>query len=138
MSECALYPPCVPYLLIALGGALGAVARALVGQFVYRLAAPSFPWGTFIVNVTGCLVFGLIIGASESRLTLSPNARAFVLVGVLGGYTTFSSFTFETFELIREGRVAGAIFNSIAQVVIGLAAFWAAWAIARTIAVVRS
>jgi CrcB protein len=131
------YDARVSYLLIALGGAIGAVSRALVGQFVYHLASPAFPWSTFVVNVTGCLVFGLIIGASESRLTLSPAARAFVLVGVLGGYTTFSSFTFETFELGREGRVGAALFNSVAQVAIGLAVFWTAWAVARTLAAAR-
>jgi fluoride exporter len=128
----------VSYFLIALGGAIGAVSRALVGQFVYRLASPAFPWGTFVVNVTGCLVFGLVIGASESRLELSPGARAFLLVGVLGGYTTFSSFTFETFELIREDRIGNALFNGVAQPVLGLIAFWAAWVIARAIAVARA
>jgi CrcB protein len=131
------YDPGVSYVLIAFGGAIGAVSRALVGQFVYRLASPAFPWGTFAVNVTGCLVFGLVIGASESRLDLGPGMRAFVLIGVLGGYTTFSSFTFETFELVREGRVGAAMFNSLRQVVLGLSAFWAAWAIARMMAVPR-
>jgi fluoride exporter len=127
----------VSYLLIALGGAIGAVSRALVGQLVYRLAPPAFPWGTFVVNVTGCLVFGLVIGASESRLAMSPAARAFVLVGILGGYTTFSSFTFETLELVREGRLGGAIFNSVAQVALSLCVFWAAAAVARTLSIAR-
>jgi fluoride exporter len=110
--------------VIALGGALGSVARYLVAGLVHRYASPYFPYGTFVVNVAGCLLFGAIFGLSEQRFVVGPTMRAFLLIGVLGGFTTFSSFTFETFQLLRDGEFLLAAANSVGQVVIGLAAFW--------------
>jgi CrcB protein len=81
----------VSYLLVAAGGALGATARFLLTDLVHRVTSPFFPWGTFIVNVSGCFVFGLVAGLGDARGVVTPNVRAFVLVGILGGYTTFSS-----------------------------------------------
>jgi fluoride exporter len=77
-----------------------------------------------VVNVLGCLVFGAIFGVSEHRFVLGPTARAFLLVGVLGGFTTFSSFTFETFQLLRDGEYVLAALNASGQLVLGLVAFW--------------
>jgi CrcB protein len=83
-------------LLIATAGALGAVGRYLFSSFVLRVPGSLFPVGTFAVNLAGCLVFGLIIGA-QHRFVLTPERNAFLLVGVLGGFTTFSSFAYESF-----------------------------------------
>jgi fluoride exporter len=127
----------VSYLLVALGGALGATARFIVAGLVHRVASPFFPWGTFAINVTGCFVFGLIAGIADARGAIGPATRAFVLVGILGGYTTFSSFAFETFELLRAGQVPAAIGNTVGQVVLGLAAFWVGWVLTRTMLGVR-
>ncbi len=126
------------YLVVAVGGAIGATARYALAGFVHRFASPFFPWGTFLVNVSGCFVFGAIAGLAEARGGLSPLARAFLLVGILGGYTTFSSFTFETMELLRGGEMPQAIGNVVGQVTLGLLAFWAAWAMAQAIAGGRS
>ncbi len=120
----------VTYLVVALGGAIGATARYALAGFVHRFASLSFPWGTFIVNVSGCFVFGIVAGVGEARGGLAPLTRAFLLIGILGGYTTFSSFTFETMELLRGGQMPQAIGNVVGQVVLGLLAFWAAWAMA--------
>jgi len=111
-------------MVIGVGGALGAVARYLLGGAVHRVVAGFFPYGTFVVNLLGCLVFGLVIGVSESRLVLGPTARAFILIGILGGLTTFSSFAFESVELVRSGQTLGAAFNVIGQVALGLLALW--------------
>ena len=92
-------------VLVALGGALGATARFLLTDLVHRVTSPFFPWGTFIVNVSGCFVFGLVAGLGDAHGVVTPNVRAFVLVGILGGYTTFSSFTFETMSLARDGQI---------------------------------
>jgi fluoride exporter len=127
----------VSYLLVALGGALGATARFIVAGLVHRVASPFFPWGTFAINVTGCFVFGLVAGIADARGAIGPATRAFVLVGILGGYTTFSSFAFETFELLRAGQVPAAIGNTVGQVVLGLAAFWVGWVLTRTMLGVR-
>ena len=115
---------------IAIGGAIGSVARALLSNFVLRATGSLFPLGTFVVNVIGCMIFGAVIGAAQHRLVLTPEARAFLLVGVLGGFTTFSSYAFETFGLMRDGHFAAATINIVGQVVLGLVAFWAGFALA--------
>lgn len=119
---------------MAVGGAIGATARYVLTDLVHRVTSPFFPWGTFVVNVTGCLVFGLVAGLADARGAVGPQTRAFVLVGILGGYTTFSSFTFETMALARDGQIPQALANIVGQVTLGLLAFWAAWAFVQTIA----
>ena len=115
----------VNFILIAVGGALGSVARYLVSLATLRAFGPAFPAGTFVVNALGCLIFGLIVGAAGSRFELTPSTRAFLLVGLLGGFTTFSSYVYESAELMRTARFGAAALNVAGQVVIGLAAFWA-------------
>lgn len=126
------------YLLVAAGGALGATARYVVADLVHRVASPFFPWGTFLVNITGCFLFGLIAGAGEAWGVVGPLTRTFMLVGVLGGYTTFSSFAFETVQLMRAGQMSSAIGNIVGQVTLGLLSFWAASAMVQAIAGVKS
>ena len=120
-------------LLVGVGGAIGALARYLLGGAVHRLIPGFFPYGTFVVNVIGCLAFGLVVGLAESRFVIGPGARAFVLIGVLGGFTTFSSFIFESFELLRGGQILPAAANVAGQVIIGFVALWAGYAAGRTI-----
>jgi CrcB protein len=119
----------VTIVLIAAGGALGSVARYLLSTFVLRATGTLFPLGTFIVNVVGCLVFGVIAGAAEQRVPLTPDLRRFLLVGVLGGFTTFSSYAFESFGLLRDGQFAWAAINVAGQVVAGLAGMWGGYVI---------
>jgi len=94
---------------------------------VQRATSPFFPYGTFVVNVAGCLVFGLIMGAERQRFVLGPSERAFLLIGILGGFTTFSTFTYETFALLQDGQLARALVNAGGQVVCGLVALWAGY-----------
>lgn len=122
------------WLVIAAGGALGALARHLTTVALHpRLPGIGIPGGIFIVNVTGCLAIGLIAGAIVSqRLIAGEHLRAFLVVGVLGGFTTFSSFGLDTFTLVRGGQPALAAANALGQMVLGLAAVWigfvaAAW-----------
>jgi CrcB protein len=117
-------------LLIAAGGALGSVARFLLTAFVLRVSGSLFPLGTFAVNLAGCIVFGVIAGAAEHRLPLAPGTRLFLLVGLLGGFTTFSSYAFESFALVREGQFLWASINIAGQVVAGLAGVWAGYVLA--------
>jgi len=121
-------------LLVGCGGFLGAVARYLLGGAVHRLVqAPVFPFGTLVVNVSGCLAIGFLGGLADERGALSPEARVFLLIGILGGYTTFSSFGYETFQLLRDGEMLPAVANVLLQVVIGLAAVWAGHSVVRLI-----
>jgi CrcB protein len=117
----------VNLLLIAIGGALGSVARYGFSTGVLRATGALFPAGTFAVNLLGCAIFGGIIGAAQQRFILTPELRAFLLVGLLGGFTTFSSYAFESFALLRDGQFAAAALNIVGQVVGGLAGFWMAY-----------
>lgn len=118
-------------LYAAIGGALGSTARYLLASLIARHAATHAAAGTFVVNVLGCFLFGLIAALADRRFPLSAPARAFVLAGVLGGFTTFSSYTFDTFMLLREGHLARAAWNALGQVVLGMAALWLGYAAVR-------
>lgn len=111
---------------VAVGGALGAVARYWISGWVSRIAAPSlFPWGTLVVNVSGSFVLGLFIGATAfGRLALSPNLRVFVAIGLLGAFTTFSTFAYENLEALRVGDARAALLNIGASLVVALAVCW--------------
>jgi CrcB protein len=115
--------------LVAIGGAIGSVARYVLSTAILRISGSLFPIGTFVVNVAGCMAFGAIIGAAEQRFILTPETRVFLLVGVLGGFTTFSSYAFESFALMQDGQLAMAAANIVGQVVVGLMAFWIAYVI---------
>ena len=110
-------------LLVALGGAIGASARYLVGAFVANRFGPDFPWGTFIVNVSGSFLIGVILSLVGGGL-LPAGARPFLAVGVMGGYTTFSTYSHETLQLMQGGEFGAATFNILGQVVAGLAAVY--------------
>jgi len=111
------------WLAIGLGGALGSMARHGVNVAVSRLGGHATPYATLVVNVTGCAVIGVLAGlVAGGRLTMGPTTRLFVFVGVLGGFTTFSSFGLDTLTLAHEGRHAAAAWNVVLQVVVGLAA----------------
>jgi CrcB protein len=117
----------VNILLIAIGGAIGSVCRYLVSSAVLRALGTLFPAGTFAVNVIGCAVFGLAAGLTHERLAISPDLRALLFAGVLGGFTTFSSYMNESFVLVREGQFVWAGLNLAGQVVSGFLAFWLAF-----------
>jgi len=116
--------------LVAIGGAIGSASRYALSTAILRVSGTLFPAGTFAVNLIGCIAFGAIIGAAEQRFILTPDARAFLLVGVLGGFTTFSSYAFESFALVQDGQFAFAALNIAGQVVAGLLGFWVAYVIA--------
>jgi fluoride exporter len=117
----------VNLLAVAIGGALGAAARYLLSAFVLRVSGTLFPLGTFVVNVIGCLVFGAIAGATTERVQMAPALRLFLLTGILGGFTTFSSYAFESFVLARDGQMLWAAINVAGQVVAGLIGMWAGY-----------
>jgi fluoride exporter len=119
-------------LLVGLGGALGSIARYLLGGWVHALTSIStFPIGTVVVNVLGCLVIGVLGGLDGARQALGPELRVFLMIGVLGGFTTFSSFAYETLALARDAEMGRALANVAAQVLIGLGAAWIGYSLAR-------
>ena len=106
--------------MVGSGGFLGALARYGLGGLVQRqVPGTTFPYGTLVVNLLGCLLIGLFAGLAESRQLLTPELRLFGLVGVLGGFTTFSTFGHETFTMVRDGLYLSAATNVGLQVVLG-------------------
>ncbi|MBX9951580.1 MAG: fluoride efflux transporter CrcB [Candidatus Obscuribacterales bacterium] len=113
------------YFLIFVGAGIGGVFRFLCSTFVQKMTGGwMFPLGTFAVNMLGCLLIGYLMQLSESRGVFQAEGRLFVFVGVLGGFTTFSSFGLETFHLLRDGEYMFAIANAVGQVVLGLVLVW--------------
>ena len=110
-------------LLVALGGAIGSVARYLAGAFIANRFDPGFPWGTFIVNVSGSFLIGVILSFVGGGL-LPAGARPFLAVGVMGGYTTFSTYSHETLQLMQGGEFGAAMLNALGQVITGLIAVY--------------
>jgi fluoride exporter len=118
-------------LIVGLGGFVGANARYLLGEWAYNRWGPSFPVGTFLINVTGSFVLGLF-AALSLELNWNPTWRLLVAVGFLGAYTTFSTFEYESLQLIAHGgRYREAAVNLIGSVLVGLAAAWVGVALAR-------
>ena len=114
------------YLLVALGGALGSLARYGASEWVARRFGETFPWGTLLVNVSGSLVIGILAGftASDARWMASPGFRTFMMVGICGGYTTFSSFSLQTMRLAGDGQWLYAGLNIVGSVALCLIFVW--------------
>jgi CrcB protein len=120
--------------LVGLGGFLGTVLRYVLGSWANRLkSGAAFPYETLLVNVLGCMAIGLLAALSEARGVLTGTTRAFLFIGVLGGFTTFSSFGYETFQLLRDGQAAVAALSVALQVMLGIGAVWAGHAVARVV-----
>ncbi len=111
-------------LAIAAGGAVGSVLRFWMSTWVHSFAGRAFPYGTLAVNVLGCLIMGFLFVLFIDRLSDNPVLRAGILIGVLGGFTTFSSFSIETFNLIEQGAWAKAVANMSGSLVLCVGATW--------------
>lgn len=112
-------------LLVGLGGAIGSMARYLMSTTIYSIIGSNFPYGTLVVNVTGCFIIGLVGVFFVGHLYMyATDMRSFLIIGFLGGYTTFSSFSFETLNLLINGEVAAALLNVITSVFLCLFATW--------------
>ncbi|MBL8091619.1 MAG: fluoride efflux transporter CrcB [Anaerolineales bacterium] len=112
-------------LLVGAGGFIGSVLRYLLSVYVQQTTKSiNFPYGTLAVNVIGCFVIGFLAQLAESRGVFTSESRLFVFIGILGGFTTFSTFGNETLNLARDSQMLGALANIGANVIIGLLAVW--------------
>ena len=109
-------------LIVGLGGFIGAVGRYELSGLVQRRFGDSFPLGTLAVNVLGCLLAGIVIALLEQREWFSPNTRLFIMIGILGSLTTFSTFGYETINLLKQGHWNLGLLNVAGSVVLGLLA----------------
>jgi CrcB protein len=115
------------YLWVAVGGALGSMARFWLAAFVAEIMGPQFPWGTILINILGSFVIGFFatFTGPGGRFVASFDTRAFVMVGICGGFTTFSAFSLQTLDLIRDNRWGQASANILISVIVCLLAVWA-------------
>ena len=113
-------------LFVGLGGFIGASLRYATGLFIGRFVTDAqFPYGTFVVNMLGCLLIGFLAGITNSRELMNDTSRAFVFTGMLGAFTTFSTFSYETMGLLQNGQTSPALTNLGLQIILGLLAVWA-------------
>lgn len=108
------------YLLIGIGGFCGANARYLVGVWAAQRFGTTFPYGTFIINISGSFILGLFMALLQDRVFIHPNYRLFFAIGFLGAYTTFSTFTYESLQLFQEGNFLLGFANVFGSMVVGL------------------
>jgi len=121
-------------MIVGAGGFIGSALRFVVSGWAQRLAgATMFPVGTLAVNVLGCLALGYLGGVAEFRQVLEPGERLFLMVGILGGFTTFSTFAFESVSLLQDADVARALLNTVLQVLLGFTAAFGGYVLARVI-----
>jgi len=121
----------IKLFIIGIGGFIGSVSRYLVSGLVQGISRSiSFPYGTFMVNLLGCFFIGLFAHLSDSRGLFSDSSRAFVFIGLLGGFTTFSAFSNETFNMLHDGEISLAILNVLGQVITCLGSVWLGRAVA--------
>ena len=118
-------PSFLSVIYVAIGGALGSVLRYLLGTWTQTFSKSiDFPYGTLAVNLIGCFVIGFLSQLAEARGAFTPESRAFIFFGILGGFTTFSSFGNDTINLLRGGETFNALANVGANVILGLALVW--------------
>ena len=122
----------IKILYIGIGGFIGSSLRYMTNGFIERVISPNaFPYGTFVVNILGCLVIGFLAGISDSKDIFSTTSKAFVFTGVLGAYTTFSTFSYETMDLFQNGLTSPALINLTLQIVFGLLSVWGGFQFAK-------
>jgi|SRR5579862_2098219 len=120
-------------LAVAIGGALGSVVRYLIGIESGRLFGTDFPWGTLIINVSGSFLIGIFAALFATKWSVTPPARAFLIVGICGGYTTFSTFALDVWYLIERGQVLASLAYILASVLLSTAALVAALHLTRVL-----
>jgi CrcB protein len=108
---------------LIIGGAVGTVARYLLGGAIYRLMGTGFPYGTLVVNVSGCFILGILAALADKKFILGPDARVLLMIGFCGAFTTFSTLIFESDSLVRNGQVVRAFTNIFASVILGFILF---------------
>jgi fluoride exporter len=111
--------------MVGIGGFAGSVARYWVGAYVGQRMGTRFPYGTFLINITGSFLIGFVMTVLTEKTSLSPNWRYLIPIGFIGGYTTFSTFEYETLRAVQDGQFTAGILNVVLSVIVGFAMVWA-------------
>jgi CrcB protein len=114
----------IKYLMVGIGGFLGSVLRFWLGSFIGGRLGARFPYGTFVINVTGSFLIGMVLAVLATKAHWNSNWRYLIPIGFIGGYTTFSAFEYETFQLFQDGQLLTAMLNIALSVVIGFVGVW--------------
>jgi CrcB protein len=112
------------YLMVGIGGCLGSILRFWLGSYIGNKMGTRFPYGTFVINITGSFLIGLVFALLTVKTEWSPNWRYLIPIGFIGGYTTFSSFEFETLRTMQDGQIGLGLLYVAASVVVGFVAVW--------------
>lgn len=123
----------IKYLMVGIGGFAGSVLRFWIASYMGSRLGARFPYGTFVVNMTGSFLIGMVLTILAEKTTWNPNWRYLIPIGFIGGYTTFSAFEYETFRLFQDGQVFTGALNVILSVVVGFAGVWIGSVAARAI-----
>ena len=118
------------YLMVGIGGFLGAIARYLLGNYIGSRFGVRFPYGTFVINMSGCFFIGLVM-VLLARTTASPYWRYLIPIGFIGAFTTFSTFEYETLRAVQDGQAITGLLNVALSVIVGFIAVWAGAALGR-------
>jgi len=113
----------IKLLNLIIGGAVGTIARYLLSGFVYRFTGTGFPYGTLVVNISGCFILGCLVSLSDKKFILGPDARLLLMIGFCGAFTTFSTLIFEADNLVQSGQLLRAFTNIFASVILGFILF---------------
>jgi CrcB protein len=121
------------WFAVATGGALGSLARFWLAGAVAALTGPRFPWGTLLINILGSFVIGVVAGLTltPARMTMHPDLRIFLMVGICGGFTTFSAFSLQLLELLQTGYVVAGLLYAAGSVLLCLLFVWSGWFLGR-------
>jgi CrcB protein len=120
-------------IFIAVAGLIGTLLRYWLSGAVARQYGETFPWGTMAVNLIGCLITGAVFFLTEERFLMSPTIRTVILIGLLGGFTTFSAYGLQTFALLREGQFGLATLNVVTSNILGLLMVWVGYVLGRVL-----
>lgn len=112
------------YLMVGVGGFLGSILRFWLGSYIGNKMGSRFPYGTFVINITGSFLVGLVFALLTVKTQWSPNWRYLIPIGFIGGYTTFSSFEYETLRTMQDGQIGLGLLYVAASVVVGFVAVW--------------
>jgi len=114
----------IKYWMVGIGGFAGAIARFALGSYIGNRFGSRFPYGTFVINISGSFLIGFVLTMLAQRFDLSPNWRYLIPIGFIGAYTTFSTFEYETLRTVQDGQILMAFANVSLSVIVGFAAVW--------------